>query len=305
MATVTRVVDGDTVEISPAIDSIEDLRLKGVDAPESKDPDCGAQPYADEASAFTEAQLEGEEVEIKFDIEKKDRYGRLLAYVYPKDGELFNETLLEEGYAQVATFAPNVKYVERFLAAQEGARVSGLGIWELSAEELSAQTDRGNGIGGGGCEQPETAQPQPAQQTPSAGPDLDCSDFATQEEAQAVLNQDPSDPNCLDEDNDGTACETLQSRTPQNKSKSTPTPKATPAPKSTPAPSGGASSPPVSGNACPSDALSRVTSSRASTMCRGANPMIGPIQRSVSLARRTLKRRDTASPSDERAAHTP
>jgi Excalibur calcium-binding domain len=123
-----------------------------------------------------------------------------------------------------------------------------LGIWELSAEELSAQTDRGNGIGGGGCEQPETAQPQPAQQTPSAGPDLDCNDFATQEEAQAVLNQDPSDPNRLDEDNDGTACETLQSRTPQNKSKSTPTP------KSTPAPSGGDSSPPVSGNACPSDA---------------------------------------------------
>jgi micrococcal nuclease len=111
MASVTRVVDGDTVEISPAIDSIEDLRLKGVDTPESKDPDCGAQPHADEASAFTEAQLESEEVEIEFDIEKKDRYGRLLAYVYPKDGELFNETLLEEGYAQVATIPPNVKYV--------------------------------------------------------------------------------------------------------------------------------------------------------------------------------------------------
>ena len=52
---VTRVVDGDTVEISPAIDGIEDVRLIGVDTPETRDPDCGVQPYGDVASAFTQA----------------------------------------------------------------------------------------------------------------------------------------------------------------------------------------------------------------------------------------------------------
>ena len=171
LVTVKRVVDGDTVEVSPAIDGIEDLRFIGVDTPERKDPDCGEQPYADEALEFTRSQLEGEEVELEFDVEKIDRYNRLLAYVYPRGGEeMFNETLLREGYAQVATFPPNVKYVDRFLVAQEGARATGRGLWSLSPEELAAQTDRGNGIGGGECAEEATQskspppQPQPRPQ---------------------------------------------------------------------------------------------------------------------------------------------
>ncbi len=260
---VTRVVDGDTVEISPAIDGIEDVRLIGVDTPETRDPDCGVQPYGDVASAFTKAQLSGQQVELEFDVEKTDRYNRLLAYVYPSDGTMFNETLLEEGYAQVATFPPNVKYVDRFLAAQEEARVAALGMWGLSSEDLSAQTDQGNGIGGGGCDQPQTAQPQqePQQpQAPASERDLyDCRDFQYQEDAQTVYKQDTSDPYGLDgpqgEASTGTpgvACEELPNRTPNEtrQQRDTPTPSLAPTPPS----SGGGSSPPASGNSCPSDA---------------------------------------------------
>ena len=162
VTTVRRVVDGDTVDITPAVEGRDRVRLIGVDTPERRDPDCGEQPYADEASEFTEAELEGEEVELEFDQERTDRNNRLLAYVYPRDEEeMFNETLLREGYAQVATFPPNVKYVDRFLTAQEEARTAGQGLWSLSDEELAAQTDRGNGIGGGGCADKATPS-QPA-----------------------------------------------------------------------------------------------------------------------------------------------
>jgi micrococcal nuclease len=207
VATVTRVIDGDTVEISPAINGIEDVRFIGVDTPELNDPNCGEHPYGIEASEFTRAQLGGEEVELEFDVEKTDRYGRLLAYVY--HGEMFNEVLLEQGYAQVATFPPNVKYVDRFEEAQAEAQAANLGMWALPADELGACPDQG------------PVQSQPAQKTPSAAGDLNCSDFATQEEALAVLRQDPSDPSNLDNDSDGIPCETLPSSAGQQP-KSTP-----------------------------------------------------------------------------------
>ena len=257
--TVTRVVDGDTIEISPAIDGIEDVRLIGVDTPETKDPDCGVQPYGDVASAFTQSQIGGRAVGLEFDVEQTDRYGRLLAYVYPPDDTMFNETLLREGYAQVATFPPNVGYVDRFLAAQEEARMAGRGLWGLSAAELAAQTDRGNGIGGDGCAQ-ETAQSEPetpSRSTPSSA-DLDCSDFASQAEAQEVLDDDPSDPNGLDADSDGEACESQFQATPKRSAPDPtsgpdiPPPSDFPAPPSTPVAPPAA---PPSGGSCPPGAI--------------------------------------------------
>ncbi len=113
-ATVTRVMDGDTIQISPTIDGITGLRLIGVDTPETKKSNCAPQPYGVEASAFTTAQLQGQQVGLVFDVEKTDHYDRLLACVYPSGGAMFNDTLLREGYAQLATFPSNVKYVERF-----------------------------------------------------------------------------------------------------------------------------------------------------------------------------------------------
>ena len=85
---------------------------------------------------------------LEFDAERKDDYGRLLAYAYLTDGTMFNETLLREGYAQVAIFPPNTRYLERFEEAQEEAREARRGIWGLPEGELCRLRDRGNGIGG-------------------------------------------------------------------------------------------------------------------------------------------------------------
>ena len=206
-ATVTRVVDGDTVEISRSVEGLSTVRLIAVDTPETHG---ATQPYGPEASDFTRQYLEGKEVSLELDVEKVDPYGRLLAYVYLPSGEMFNETLLEEGYAQVATFPPNVRYVDRFLEAQREARAANRGLWGLSAAELCQQTDRDNGIGGGcsGSEPESPAASQSASPGSGADSDLDCASFATHEEAQRVYEQDLSDPHYLD--GDGVACEELQ-----------------------------------------------------------------------------------------------
>ncbi|HEX2729309.1 MAG TPA: thermonuclease family protein [Rubrobacteraceae bacterium] len=148
--TVTRVTDGDTVEVRPEIDGANDVRLIGVDTPEKYGP-AGSQPLADEATVFTERILEetGNRVTLRFDAEKIDRYGRVLAYMYLRDGAMHNRLLLEEGYAQVATFPPNVRHLDEFRRAQEEAREAGRGIWGLPARKRCALADRGNGIGGG------------------------------------------------------------------------------------------------------------------------------------------------------------
>jgi len=205
---VTRVVDGDTIDISPSVEGRSRVRLIGMDTPEVH---FGTQPYGPEASAFAKREVEGEEVGLELDVQKIDPYGRLLAYVYLPDGEMFNETLLKERYAQVATFPPNVKYVDRFLKDQREARKANRGLWGLSAAELCQQTDRNNGIGGG-CSGSEAESPAASQSaSPESGADsnLDCASFETHAEAQRVLEQDPSDPNYLDGDGDGVACEDL------------------------------------------------------------------------------------------------
>jgi micrococcal nuclease len=133
--TVTRVVDGDTVDIDPAIDGVDRVRFIGVDTPEV----FGEQePGGPEASAFTKDELEGERVALEFDEGRLGRDGRLLAYVWRSGGELFNETLVREGYAEVLTIAPNTKYESRFEAAEEEARAEGLGIWGNDSEEATA-----------------------------------------------------------------------------------------------------------------------------------------------------------------------
>lgn len=213
--TVTRVVDGDTIGISPSVEGLSRVRLIGVDTPETYG---GAQPYGPEASEFTRRNLEGEEVSLELDVQKVDPYGRLLAYAYLPEGEMFNEMLAEEGYAQVATFPPNVRYVDLFLEAQREARAANRGLWGLSEGELCQQTDRGNGIGGGCADGSAPArETSPSVSQPSetrGGGDLDCADFATQEEAQEVLEQDPSDPNGLDGEDDRIACESLPTQEP-------------------------------------------------------------------------------------------
>ena len=80
---VWRVVDGDTIEVSPAVSGIADVRLIGIDTPETYG---GTEPYGKEASAFTTQRLEGRKVALEFDVERIDPYGRVLAYVWLPDG---------------------------------------------------------------------------------------------------------------------------------------------------------------------------------------------------------------------------
>lgn len=138
---VTRVVDGDTIIVD--IDGVEErVRFIGIDTPESVHPDADRNvEYGKVASEFTRGQLEGKTVTLEYDVQERDQYGRILAYVY-LDGKMFNKTLLEEGHAKVATYPPNVKYVDDFTALQEEARNEKKGVWNsqgsnsVQSEEL-------------------------------------------------------------------------------------------------------------------------------------------------------------------------
>lgn len=122
---MTHVVDGDTIRIGD-----ERIRLIGVDTPESVKPDTPVQCFAKEASAFTERFVEGRRVKLEYDAERRDRYGRTLAYVRrASDGAFLNAELVARGYAQVLTVPPNVKHASRFLALQRRAREERRGLW--------------------------------------------------------------------------------------------------------------------------------------------------------------------------------
>lgn len=125
---VLRVIDGDTIEVM--IQGVkEKVRLIGVDTPESVHPDPDRNTECGKiASEFTKSRLEGKKVELELDVQERDKYGRVLAYVY-LDGIMFNKTLLKEGMAKVSTYPPNVKYVEDFLALQQEAREANRGLW--------------------------------------------------------------------------------------------------------------------------------------------------------------------------------
>lgn len=125
---VVRVVDGDTVILE--IDGKEErVRLIGVDTPESVHPDKEKNvPYGKIASQYTKDSLEGKAVGLELDVQERDKYGRLLGYIY-LDGIMYNKTLLAEGHAKTATYPPNVKYAEEFAEIEKEARNSGKGLW--------------------------------------------------------------------------------------------------------------------------------------------------------------------------------
>lgn len=138
-ARVSRVVDGDTVEVR--LDGEElDVRLIGIDAPESVHPTEPIECFGPEASAFTEQRLEGSRVGLEFDIERLDPFGRTLAYVWV-GRRLFNEDIVRQGYATVTTFPPNVAHVERFVEAERKARRDGLGLWGACLRPVNTGAD--------------------------------------------------------------------------------------------------------------------------------------------------------------------
>jgi micrococcal nuclease len=128
--TVVRVVDGDTVVVRlPAGE--ETLRLVGIDTPETVKPDAPVECFGPEASARTKALLPtGTAVRLERDLEARDRYGRVLAYVYRLPDDLFvNLSLAADGFARPLSIAPNVAYSDRFAGAAAEARRAGRGLW--------------------------------------------------------------------------------------------------------------------------------------------------------------------------------
>lgn len=112
---VIRVIDGDTIVVNYN-GKEEKVRMIGVDTPESVHPDSSKNTEAGaSASEYTKKNLEGKHVELEFDVQQRDQYGRLLAYVWVV-GKMYNKILLEDGIANLATYPPNVKYVDEFTA---------------------------------------------------------------------------------------------------------------------------------------------------------------------------------------------
>jgi micrococcal nuclease len=132
-ARVVRVVDGDTIRVElPSGEQA--VRYIGIDTPESVKPGAPVECFAKRASAFNARLVEGERVRLVRDVEERDRYGRLLAYVYrARDGLFVNAELVRRGYATVATFPPNIAHEREFRRLARKARMSGRGLWSECA----------------------------------------------------------------------------------------------------------------------------------------------------------------------------
>jgi micrococcal nuclease len=129
-ATVVRVVDGDTLVVDS--EGEEDrVRLIGIDTPESVKPGTPVECFGKEASTHLAGLLpEGTPVRLERDVEARDRYERLLAYVYrAEDGLFINHEMVAEGYAQPVTYPPNVAHTDELVAAGRTAREQDLGLW--------------------------------------------------------------------------------------------------------------------------------------------------------------------------------
>lgn len=130
-ADVLRVIDGDTIELQDK----RRVRYIGINAPETKNPKKTIQCFGEEASKKNKELVEGKTIYLEKDISETDKYNRLLRYVYldnpqTNNNALFvNEYLVKEGYAQVSTFPPDVKYKDLFLASQQEAKKNKAGLW--------------------------------------------------------------------------------------------------------------------------------------------------------------------------------
>lgn len=120
-------MDGDTVEARVG-GEIEDVRLIGVDTPETVKPDSPVECFGPAASTFTKRELEGERVRLVFGEERRDRYGRLLAHAY-RNGRLFNAALVRRGLARTLTIPPNDRFAGKLRRLELRAARTGRGLW--------------------------------------------------------------------------------------------------------------------------------------------------------------------------------
>jgi len=127
---VTQVVDGDTIKVNLG-GKEETLRLIGLDTPETVDPRKPVQCFGKEASNKARELLSGKKVRIEKDSTQgdRDKYGRLLTYIYREDGLFYNKYMIEQGYAHEYTYGTSYKYQSEFKTAQKNAQTSQLGLW--------------------------------------------------------------------------------------------------------------------------------------------------------------------------------
>lgn len=194
---VVKVVDGDTIKLENG----EAVRYIGIDTPETVHPSKPIQCFGKEASDKNKELVEGKVVKLEKDITDRDKYGRLLFYVWV--GDLFvNDYLVRQGYAYAYTYPPDVKYNEQFVQAQREAKENSRGLWA-------------------GCLEQEVVGETSPPATESTPPEVgiicsynvyNCSDFSTHVEAQNVFDYCggvTNDVHRLDADKDGLACESL------------------------------------------------------------------------------------------------
>ena len=173
-----RVIDGDTLVVD--VDGVpERVRIIGVDAP-AIHPKSRVEPYGPEAVAFVAEQLAEQRVSLETDVQLRDRFGRLLAYVRLSDGRDLGLLLAQAGLARELSIEPDTTYQALYAAAVAGARSARKGMWS---------------------------------ELPVRFRDRDCKDFRTQGEAQAFyLGARPGDAHRLNPDRDGRACQSLPVR---------------------------------------------------------------------------------------------
>jgi micrococcal nuclease len=193
---VVNVVDGDTIKVALDQDGqTYTVRYIGMDTPEST---TQVEYFGAEASMQNLQLVSGKNVTLIKDVSETDRYGRLLRYVIV-DGLFINYELVAQGYANTASFPPDIACIPTFQAAEQKARASGLGLWN-APPTLAPLPTVAPSVGNAPCN--------------CSGMDLDCKDFSTHSQAQACYN------NCLAQgfgdvfrldgnDNDGLACESL------------------------------------------------------------------------------------------------
>ena len=143
-AEVTDVIDGDTITVRitgrvegpgaglTTTGDDYDVRLIGIDTPETVKPGEPVECFGREASAAADALLAGRRVRLVDDVENVDSYGRLLRYVYI-GAEMANARLIANGYAAAYTYPPNVRHTELFVSLQRTARAEELGLWSQAA----------------------------------------------------------------------------------------------------------------------------------------------------------------------------
>jgi micrococcal nuclease len=127
---VVRVIDGDTVRVRIG-EATRTVRYIGVDTPESVKPGEPVQCFGKRAAAFNRRRVAGRRVRLQFGRERYDRYGRLLAYVYPVGTERrsVNAEIIARGYGRVLAIAPNTAHVRPYLRLERRAKQHGLGLW--------------------------------------------------------------------------------------------------------------------------------------------------------------------------------